>query len=236
MIDVLYIKGKPSLSMDLELKYSLRTLEQNAKGIGRVFITGECPEFINKDKIIFTPEEDIGSPMINHWWKVKQTIERTDISKRFVLMYDDIFFTKEVEIETYPFYQKGFLHQIKTGGPVYRESLYNAAEWLLNHGKTMYDFELHVPCIYDKNKFKKLTEVFEKIKGEYPAMAVRSVYANLFEKERPFRSDIKFRTPNESPEDLPEEADCLSVSDSAFRYKVLPWLEKNYPERSKYEK
>lgn len=92
MIDVLYIKGKQSNNYDSELKYSLRSLDVCVSDIGRVFITGECPNFVDKSKVVFTPENDIGCPMINHWWKVSQTIKQTDISDNFALMYDDIFF------------------------------------------------------------------------------------------------------------------------------------------------
>lgn len=236
MTDVLYIKGKPSLNNDLEMLYSLRTLEKHVKDLGRVFITGECPEFINKKKVIYTPAEDIGSPMINHWWKVDQTIRKTDIKKNFALMYDDIFITRNIKLAEYPFYQKGLLHQNQTGGDVYKESLINAAVWLMSNGKPTYDFELHIPCIYNKFKFKRLREIFEPRKDQYPGMAVRSIYGNLFETNRPYRKDIKIRTPYDGPADFIQEYDCFSVSDQAFQFKVLPWLKKNYKERSRYEK
>jgi len=238
MIDILYIKGKPSDNQDEEMKYSLRTLQRHVLDAGRVFITGQCPDFINQEEVIFTPVEDIGAPMINHWWKVDQTIRKTDISQNFVLMYDDIFFVKDVKLSKYPLYNKGFLWEIQTGGPVYQQSLRNANEWLYENYKTGYDFELHIPFIYNKTKFKRLREVFEKIRGEYPGMAVRSVYGNLYQPDdkRIYRRDIKIRLPNEWPQEVIGNADCFSVSDFAFQFRTKQYLEENYKERSKYEK
>ena len=89
MIDILYIKGAKSPNNDDELRYSLRSLKF-VRDKGRVFITGNRPDFVQN--IIHIPCDDIGCRMINHWWKVTQTILQTDISDDFVLMYDDIFF------------------------------------------------------------------------------------------------------------------------------------------------
>ena len=236
MIDVLYIKGEPSSNNDLEMLYSLRTLERHVKDLGTVFITGQCPEFIDQGKVKFLPIRDIGSPMINHWWKVHETIMMTKISKNFALMYDDIFFIADTKLTKYPFYQKGFLHQQTDGGEVYQESLRNAAEWLICRGKTIYNHELHVPCIYNGPKFIRMAEIYSKKVHEFPGMAVRSVYANLFEFNHPYRKDIKFRTQHDKVEDIIGTTDCFSVSDQIFGVNALPWLKKNYTERSKWEK
>lgn len=236
MIDVLYIKGKQSRNYDQELMYSLRSLEKCCSDVGRVFITGDCPRFVNQKEVIWTTEYDIGCPMVNHWWKVSQTIKRTDISDDFVLMYDDIFFTKPTKLENYPFFYRGTLSEVREGSNLYQKSLQAARKWLEEHSFTFFDHELHVPCIYNRQKFEKLDEIFEPIKTQNPAMAVRSIYANMFLHDQPYRRDIKIRLSTDGVDFRIGDADCFSVSDWVFECDTLTWLKAHYSERCKYEK
>ena len=236
MWDILYIKGKQSRNYDQELKYSLRSLEKCVSDIGRVFITGECPNFVDKSQIIWTKENDIGAPMINHWWKVRQTIKNTDISDNFVLMYDDIFFAKQTKLTNYPFYYRGELSQAKEGTGMYQRSLQNARKWLEQHNYPCLDYELHIPCVYNRDKFLKLDEAFSPIVKDFPAMAVRSVYANMFVGKTELRRDIKIRLSTECVDFRLQDADCFSVSDWVFECNTQQWLNEHYKERSRWEK
>lgn len=235
MIDILYIKGKISPNYDEEMKYSLRSLEKYVLDYGRVFITGDCPLFVNKSTVIHTLENDIGVPTINHWWKVSQTIKKTDISQKFALMYDDIFFVKPTKLENYPFFSKGMLEDKPFEG-FYRKSCGNAYEFLKNNGYNTNDCELHIPCIYDRDKFVELDKIFDKIKDKKDGMVVRSVYGNMFEPCMPYRDDIKIRLSTESVERVIGDADCFSVSDWVFNNNVYPWLKEHFKERSRFER
>lgn len=81
-IDILYIKGKPSINNDLEMKYSLRSLERYVMDYGRIFITGECPEYIDQKKVVFTPADDIGTIREKRDNKNKQ-IKTLDIYRKY---------------------------------------------------------------------------------------------------------------------------------------------------------
>ena len=221
MIDILYILGTGSKFGNEELKYSLRSLETYVKDYGRVFITGVCPPFINKKSIIHTHEYDIGVPTVNHWWKVTQTIKKTDISDRFVLMYDDIFFVKTVELSNYPFYQKGLLTD-KNGDSIYRRSVTKAAEWLIREECTYYDCELHIPCVYDRVKFMELEPIYEKMRLE-----------SIPEEKR---GDIKLRSSTETVEGMIGDADCFSVSDWVYQCDTQRWLKEHFPNKSRWER
>jgi hypothetical protein len=237
LIDVLYIiKDTPSRNYDKELLYSLRSLERCCNDFNRVFITGRCPNFINKKNVVFLEEHDLLCPMLSHWWKVSQTIKKTDISDDFVLMYDDIFFTKPTKLENYPFFYRGTLSEVNEGSNTYQKSLQNARKWLEERQFPYLDYELHIPCVYNRQKFLELDDIFEKIKHTTPAMAVRSVYANMFEHDQPYRKDIKLRLSTDCVEWRIGDADCFSVSDWVFECNTLEWLKQHYPERSKYEK
>ena len=232
MIDVLYIY-KHSKNNGEELKYSLRSLEKYASGYGRMFITGDCPDFIDKSKVIHTPAQDIGYPMVNHWWKVRETIKKTDISDDFVLMYDDIFFLKPTQLTNYPYYKKGVLCESNVGGFVYQKNMLNTKEWLLDHGYTYFDYCLHIPCIYNRDKFLQLKPIIEPYKDGFESMSCRSLYGNIFLSDQPTRHDVKVRTKDD---EIPFESDCFSVSDEAFNYKTLEYLREKYKNKSKFEK
>ena len=235
MIDVLYIY-KHSQNDDQELKYSLRSLEKYVGDYGRVFITGDIPEFIDQEKVIYTPAQDIGAPMTNHWHKVTETIKKTDIGNFFALVYDDVFFIKHTNLSCYPFYQRGKLGQDPNGGEHYRQTLLNAKYFLEQKGFPINDYELHVPCVYHRNSFLKIGKFFEERKGDCQSMAVRSVYGNMIlMPEQPYRGDIKIRG-EEKVKDVIGVADCFSVSEKAFQYDTLSFLEQEFPNKSRWEK
>ena len=233
-IDVLYIVGTGSKFGNEELKYSLRSLETYVEDYGQVFITGVCPPFIDKTKVIHTHEQDLDCPMMSHWWKVRQTIEKSDISNNFVLMYDDIFFVKPTKLTNYPFYHKELLTD-KIGDGIYRRSLTNAANFLKKEGRSVCDCELHIPCVYNKIMFKQMDSFFVPLMKDSIGMAVRSVYANYFGMVGPLRGDIKLRTSVDTVEGMIGNADCFSVSDWVYQCDTQRWLKEHFPNKSKFE-
>lgn len=235
-IDILYIVGNGSLFDNAELRYSLRSLEKFGRNIGRVFITGECPAFIDREKVVFTPELDIGCPAINHWWKVDQTFRKTDIGDRALLMYDDIFFCKSVDLNKYPWRWRGLLPVDAPQNGEYRRSLLNAAFWLIRNGHPVVNYEMHQPCIYEKEKFLSMEKDFIDYKTSDVGMVPRSVYANRFSVSAKHMEDLKIRAWVDDLDSLLVGRDCFSIADNCFEGTVQTWLEKNFPTKSRWEK
>ena len=226
MIDILYIKGITSPNSDLEIKYSLRSL-CHVKDLGRVFISGIKPSFVTN--VTHIPCYDIGYPMVNHWWKVSQAIKNSDISENFVLMYDDIFFLKDICLESYPSYYRGNLGDFETGTLTYQESLSKTKKWLLEHDMDILDYELHVPFIYNRENFLILDKIYEPQISERSPLAVRSMYGNIFGYTAIQRDDFKMRKKTDK---IPDR-ECFSCSDEAFPFKFLDNL---FPEKGDFEK
>lgn len=237
MIDILYIIGPEGPNHDLELKCSLRSLYKHVKDWARIFITGRCPDFINQKKVIFTPcENESSSKMINHWIKVQKTIDETNIGENFVLMYDDIFFTKDTRLEPLPFYQKGKLGEDKNGGKDYQKSLDNTRRWLKKNKMTIYDHELHIPCVYNKIKFSSMKTLFlPQIKDKHP-FAIRSIYANLFELNQPYKHDVKIRKPEDTQNEQITGQEFVSTTDWTFPFLAASIIEPHIQDRSPWEK
>ena len=235
-IDVLYIVGNGSLYGNEELRYSLRSLDKFGRNVGRVFITGECPKFVDQEKITFLPELDIGCPAINHWWKVDQTFRKTDIGDRALLMYDDIFFCKPTDCANYPWRWRGELPTLRPDGE-YRRSLYNAACWLEKRYMPVLNYTLHQPCIYEKAKFLSMASDFEELKLSDVGMSPRSVYANRFDVGKTdFMDDLKIRANVDNLAKLIKGRDCFSIADDCLDGPVQNWLDETLPERSRWEK
>ena len=234
-IDVLYIIGTGSHYGDEELRYSLRSLDKFGRNVGRVFITGECPKFVNREKVTFLPELDIGCRAINHWWKVDQTFRKTDIGDRALVMYDDIFFCKPTDCANYPWRFRKILPTERPEGD-YRKSLYNAAMWLQKNGFPILDYCLHQPCIYEKEKFLSMESDFIDLKLSDIGMSPRSIYANRFYDGKPEQmGDLKVRAKVDDLDALIKDRDCFSIADDCLDGPVKEWLEKNLPERSQWE-
>lgn len=238
MIDVLYIlRNAPSSNNDDEIRYSLRSLDKFCPDVSRVFLTGGMPKFIDERKVLYTPADDIGVPAINHWHKVKETIERTDISDDFILMYDDVFFVKESPLSAYPLFYRGELTKEKNENNLYALTLYATRKLLEQMKKQTLDFCLHTPIRYNREKFLSMTPFFEKLINETPALSVRSFYGNGFaDSEKVFREDIKIRSSLEKVEDVIGKVDCFSVSDDVFCCDTICYLVKNFPQKSRWEK
>lgn len=234
-INVLYILGNGSLYGNNELRFSLRSLDKFGKNVGRVFITGDCPDFVDKEKITFLPELDIGKPMINHWWKVDQTFRKTDIGDRALLMYDDIFFCKPVNLAKYPWRWKELLPPDRQDGE-YRQCLYNATRWLQAHNCPCLNYENHIPCIYEKEKFLSMESDYNELKLYDSPMAVRSVYANRFGIDGEHQEDLKIMATVANLEKLIVDRDCFSIASDCYEGPVEEWLKKTFPERSRWEK
>lgn len=234
-INVLYIVGNGSVYGNVELRYSLRSLDKFGKNVGRVFITGECPDFIDREKVTFLPELDIGKPMINHWWKVDQTFRKTEIGDRALLMYDDIFLCKPVDLAKYPWRWKSELPDLPQEGE-YRSCLFNAHEWLFERNLPVLNYENHIPCIYEKEKFLSMAEDYNELKLYDSPMAVRSVYANRFGVGDEHQEDLKIRATVDNLDKLIADRDCFSIASDCYEGPVEDWLKKTFPERSRWEK
>ena len=234
-LDVLYIIGNGSVCFNQELVYSLRSLEKYGQGYNRVFITGEYPNFVRKSSVVYTPADDIGCRAINHWWKVNETIKKTDISERFLLMYDDIFFCKETDVRRYPWYYRGKISQ-EPPRTLYQMMMSQTRKYLEEHGEPTLNYACHFPCIYKRSNFLEMESEFEKYKNDNLGLSVRCVYGNRFKNVNDFREDIKVRSNISDIDSLVKTTECFSTADYCFEGTVKDWCLKEFPNKSKWEK
>ena len=233
-MDLLYILGQGSTENNEELKYSLRSVEKFCKGVNRIFITGICPNFINKKKVVFTKCDDPSNRNFNHFYKVYTTFMTTDISDNCLLMYDDIFFTENIDINKYPWFCCGELPVKEKNS--YERGLVNARQWLIERGMPTLNFATHTPCVYNRLLFTGLFSIFNAIKDDPTGMSVRCIYGNQFaDNYERLPEDVKIRTQRMDLDGVARKTRCFSTGD--FTYNVAKsWLSENFVWRSKWEK
>lgn len=234
-LDVLYIVGYGSVCFNQELMYSLRSLEKYCSGYNRIFITGECPNFVKKSTIVYTEAKDIGCRAINHWWKVNETINKTDISERFVLMYDDIFFCQKTNLSEYPWYYRGELSKDPPKN-LYQMMMSKTREYLKDNHRPTKNYACHFPCIYGKKNFSSMAPAFEELIKDNLGMSVRNIYGNYFIHGGVKRDDIKIRTNDSDIDTLVKKTECFSTADYCFDGTVKDWCLKEFKEKSRWEK
>jgi hypothetical protein len=229
MSDVLYILGRGSKQDDLELRLSLRSLEKYAQNLDRVFIVGNCPEWVKN--VTHIPEEDKYFPFSNHVRKVLKAIDG-GISDNFLLMNDDFFMMRSFDVDTYPYYIRGEMFSDKQGGS-YRQMLNNTVEILNKKGiDKVLAYNCHVPIIYNRQKFLELKPLWERWKEDTIGFSPRIVYGNLFVKDGVFIQDPKI-----FDDKMPSEvglSGCISSHSNSVN--VLKELEQIFKEPSKYER
>ena len=237
MIDVFYVLGSGSKWQNNEIRYSMRSLEKYGHNVGQVYIVGQKPSFIS-DQVKYIKAADIGTPACNHWYKVKRFFVETGIKKACYMM-DDIFFIKDIDLENYPYYSH---NELPIYNPPdknnYHTMIMNTRKELTSENKQLNNFEIHCPIIYEKDKFESLEQKFYKIKSKHRHfVGVRSYYCNMNGIEGTFCNDMKIREKhmNDWLERI-QTNDCFSTNDAVIKMGIGDWLQKEFPNPSKYEK
>lgn len=234
-MEVLYILGNGTADRYNELKFSLRCLEKHTEH-DKVVVLGENPRFNSSELIYEYCREYNGNKEWRIYRKIFEACKRGLVKGDFLFMNDDHFFIKDVDLENYPYYAKG---QLKRSNPnrFYQQSLVNTKEYLEKHGKTTYHFDIHTPIIYNAKKFLELEPHFNESKKLSCGFVVKSIYGNWYDLTPTIIKDIKInRFNNEKYHEQIKDAHVFSCSDSGWRLGVKEWLNKNYPNKSKYEK
>lgn len=146
-----------------ELRYCLRSIEKNVSDLGRVFIIGYKPDWLQN--VVHLEWEDYlkrnkDGNLIN---KVLLAC-RSGVSEQFLRMSDDQLILKPLAIsEQVPMHSGDLSEKEIEEKTRWRNRLKRTVEYLKDNGHTCYSFDYHIPQPYDRRQFK---EVFEKVDFE----------------------------------------------------------------------
>ena len=215
-MDVLYYIGGGSMRHNIELRFSLRSIEKFGKNIDRVFVVGNKPDFLTNVEYFWVEDKE-------DWWKnafikTKTAIEK-GISKDFLLMNDDFFMLADFDAETYPYYHKG---EMPNDGNEYQKVIANTKKVLQGIGATTNHYGVHCPIKINGEKYLTLEKYFNE------PVSARCLYGNLFCKGRKV-SDTKGN-------ELKTNATKCWSSKSWLTDETIKKLREMFPNPSKYER
>lgn len=237
LIDAVYIVGGVPAWKDNELLFSLRSLERHMKFLRRVFVIGRKPSFLN-DQVIHIPHHDIYTNKArNIMSKVYRAATDNRVSKDFILLNDDYFFTHDFNPITYPYYYKCDLaHTIKINGNEYGKHIKSTFDALQGRGFALKNFDTHKPIKYNKALLK---EVVDSYTWDKPyGYTLKSLYCNTLKIEGQFKEDLKISHTaiiSQWYKLIQKSDDMFSIGDPAVNISLKNFLAEYYPDKSKFE-
>lgn len=234
-LDIIYIVKDTKYNG--ELRHSLRSVAKNFPHRNILF-AGGLPEGLVPDGLIKV-EQNEGNKYDNVH-KVFEAINRCYQdgmeNREFVIFNDDFFVLKP--IKELPPYINGRLSTLKSNAlknnhnqiSRYTIRLDQIMDGLKRHHLTSWNFELHIPMIYNADL---LNQEFERMNDRnYQS---RSTYGNMFYKRKDCiaRTDVKIYDKYSIPE---PDQDFVSTTDESFNQgKVGKYLREMFSEPCEYE-
>lgn len=212
-MDAVYILGSGSLANNLEILYSIRSLEKHMLDLVNIYVIGDEPLNVPGVEHIHAYDRT-RDKWVNAYEKVIRACDVPQISEEFLLMNDDFFLTENMLGSEWPFYAlKG-----SNGGSCGPLS-----------------FHVHCPVRVKKEWYKNMPFSCDQKACRSP----RSFYANFYHAPPKFSDDFVLRVGHGMrPADVQISSwPCFTISDSAMLDPdFVLWLHERYPDPSRFEK
>ena len=242
-MDVVYALGSGSCWQNNELRYSLRSIEENILNLGNVYVVGICPEWLGN--VIHIPAQD----PFNHnkdgniISKVLKECSREELTKNFLFMNDDYVILNKVIIEDMKGWYINMMDQYKDCW--YEKNAWNKAvkrtmDYLKSKNLPLYHYDgAHCPQLYNKYTFQKvmnmvgwngescytISNLYLNVTGAEPGNVIR--IKATFQDEIHNMDIIKKKCAN---------AIFMSYNNSGLTDELKVFLQETFPDKSKYEK
>lgn len=244
-MDILYVIGRGSKWDNNELRYSLRSIEKNCKNVGRIFIAGYCPWFINKKNVVYVPVEDkYDCKHKNIMRCIERVVKDYDISDDFLYSSDDHFYVQHIDFDNYPFYRKPYeLPSVEDEKNSYNMTLFHTRKLLLDANLPAYNFSWHGNTHFNKTLFLEpefmalWNKGYNTPRGIEPSITMLNYWLSRVPFEITVREDIKFPTElvPDMLNNIVKQRECISCASKAPEL-LKRWLMNQFPHKSKYEK
>lgn len=224
-----------------ELRYSLRSL-QNLSGIRTVHIIGDPPEWIENTQVRWSvPMQPSSlSKFRDQNTKIFIAISDESVSDDFVLMHDDVLFTKKTDPDELNGWHLCDLTDTKTMTESKHRDLTIKTMELF---KDSLNYETHMPYLYNK---KKMLECFKLYNPIQNALQIATMYFNRFRGEsRQCRGIITNHFGVDSMKSissddfqwiLQNERKIMNYNDHGLTRELIQYIMQKFPKQSKFEK
>lgn len=211
-MDAVYILGTDSPVENLEILYSVRSLETHMADLRNVYVVGDLPA--NLPGVIHVPAiDETPYKWKNAYLKIKKACEIPELSEEFLLMNDDFYMLEPFEGADWPFYANN-RGSGGTCGPI--------------------NFAVHCPIRYKKEWFGQMPFSLD---GKGPH-SPRCMYGNFYKAPPTMGDDFIVRA-GKGMRPLVEQVagrPCFSTSNASIQFvDVQNFLKELYPIKSRFE-
>lgn len=264
-IDIVIPLGEGSRYNDLELKYSLRSIEKHLSNYRNIYIVGELPLCINPAAVVYIPFDE--SPRAedrsrNIYGKIAAAIKYMDVmftqdafdfvndlvtvgvlnlSDYFLYMNDDHYLLRDYDLKyRFPSYHRGEIDLNKIPNEaqtIQMRNTLNSLQTVIPPGVKALDYDVHCPISFNKESFINSFEVLPEPWPDH-GYGIKSYYSNSILREGTEARDLKFTEPAVRGEILYklEGREWFSIGDRCLlEGDMFKVLEELYPLKSKYE-
>ena len=247
-MDILYVVGKGFSDWNNnELRYSLRSIAKNGKNVGRVFICGYIPGFVNRETVNCLYLRDEGT---NKHYNIMRAIEyavaNSDIGPRFLLSSDDHYYVQPTDFDKYPVYWRGKeIAKEQEGNRWYDITMHSTREILDAFGLPAFFYAWHGNTWYDRALFEsRRFELIRRLAQTMPeacepSCLMLNYWRAVSSETMPEHEKIKDGKVSQAAtaEEINEMAKAkhvLSTTD-VVGSTMRGWLAHEFPDKCKYE-
>ncbi|HWV99921.1 MAG TPA: hypothetical protein VNZ64_09540 [Candidatus Acidoferrum sp.] len=257
-MDALYI-FKHSANDDFEIRYSLRSVEQYAPYIKKVWIYGDKPNFISDETSLIehVPHEatsrmlGVKTPVTNFFLLLLLSSLIPDLSFEYLFFCDDFYFLKNhpVEEARKDRYLQDLSLTTVRGRGLWRDALWRTHDLLIRLGYTAYNFETHTPAYLTRKRVMAAYCDFKDFVTEdrfYGLLGLTAILNHAYKLEKMSLTKLSdensrcgFWGKPPSYEKVVQQAEdktFFNFDDPAFGESIRKFLMERFPERSRYEK
>ena len=180
-IDLVYILGTGSAWNNNELRISLRSVEKNLTGVGKIFVIGENPGFLSEKVIHIYHPDEIGPENAdgNMALKIMRACQEKALTDDFLFMNDDFIINQPMHAPDVPYLHKGDMKNHPPGFWVtqpYRFRLRRTLDTLAMYALPTLQYDYHAPMRMNKHRFPEVMQQFNFRFGI--GLTFRSLYGN----------------------------------------------------------
>lgn len=232
MIDLVYpIRQGASLQRDLELRYSLRSVQAHVRlELGQLHIFGWPPAFLTSD-VRVVRMDDRGNKALNLLAKYRRMVDDPLVSDPFVLLDDDHIFLEDVD--EIPLHTRGKLEDLRRefSGSTYGGYVGKCLELLRRAGLPERNYQIHRPLTIHKAALDRALELAGTNKT-----VMGSLYGNVLDGPTvEVTADYAIGNPRQIKA-LPTAAFVALTDRAAKDHAVQKHLATVLPERSRWER
>lgn len=229
-----------------ELLYAMRSIGLNLREDFKVVVIGDSEDWFSDEVIHIAADRVSENPQVDTLYKLMLAIGDERVSDGFIWANDDIYTVSptllaDIQVLT----AQGKLAYLPNSTKVYEVNRNKTVELLKKLGLKDHNYDTHTPFYFEK---EKLVELFEKIDAlNSEGLLLPSIYFNsYFGDHTPAQIDgvtgnymLRIMSKNTNPADFQKYIvgkKFLNNAEAGYNSVLVSYLEKNFSEKSRFEK